>query len=77
MLHLTSAFRPWPQHERFTTGTCEGAWSNLNTGLPVYTTKMTILHKTGGNESLALKREENVDTQLSDNSEKEIRASGR
>ena len=25
-----------PPHERFTTGTIEGAWSNLNNGLPVY-----------------------------------------
>ena len=32
MLHLTAAFRPCPPHERFTTGTIEGAWSNLNTG---------------------------------------------
>ena len=62
MLHLTAAFRPWPPHERFTTGTCEGAWSNLNTGLPVYTTKMTILHETGGNESLKKKSTHNYPT---------------
>ena len=30
MLHLTAAFRPCPPHEHFTTGTIEGAWSNLN-----------------------------------------------
>ena len=37
MLHLTAGFRLCPQHERFTTGTIEGASSNLNTGLPVFT----------------------------------------